>query len=204
MKKQFHAITSGQQTKEEVIRIARSINPYIDFLHIREKNRTAREVASLVRGLKDTGFPANKILVNDRVDVAAVFRTAGAQLTHSSLNVCETKRAFHELLIGASIHSKEEAVSLVKSGADFLIYGNVFTTASKVGKPGVGLEKLEELVNVVTVPVIGIGGIKPEHVTGILSTGAAGIAVLSGVFLADDPVRSAKAYREQLDREGVH
>jgi thiazole tautomerase (transcriptional regulator TenI) len=200
MKKQLHAITTGQQGIEEMIRISLAIEPYVDFLHIREKSWTAREIEMAFRKLVREGFPADRIIVNDRVDVAIVAGAGGAHLAHHSLRVSEIKRKFPSMTIGASVHSIDEGIYLQEKGADYLLYGNVFITPSKAGKPGTGTMKIMKLVDAVNVPVIAIGGIKPRNVEAIMASGAVGIAVLSGIFLAMDPVRSAKDYRVQLDR----
>jgi thiazole tautomerase (transcriptional regulator TenI) len=200
MHRQLHAVTSGLQGMDETFHIAKAIHPYIDFLHIREKGWSALQIKSFIKDLVNAGFPAEKILVNDRVDIAAVMDAGGVQLAHHSLGVSEVKSKFPSLVIGASVHSMEEAVSLRKEGADFLLYGNVFATPSKKGKPGVGSMKLKNLVKAVDLPVIAIGGIQPANVQEITSTGAAGIAVLSGIFLSPEPVSAAKEFRQLLDR----
>jgi thiazole tautomerase (transcriptional regulator TenI) len=200
MHRQLHAVTSGVQGIDETFRIALAIHPYIDFLHIREKGWSAFQIKSFFEGLVKSGFPKEKILVNDRVDVAAVMEAEGVQLAHHSLGVSEVKSKFPSLAIGASVHSKEEAVTLNEEGADFLLFGNVYATSSKEGKPGVGSLEVRNLVNAVDLPVIAIGGIKPGNVQEINSTGAAGIAVLSGIFLSQEPVKAAREYRLELDR----
>jgi thiazole tautomerase (transcriptional regulator TenI) len=200
MHRQLHAVTSGLQGMDETFRIAKAIHPYIDFLHIREKGWSALQIKSFIKDLVNAGFPAEKILVNDRVDIAAVTDAGGVQLAHHSLDVSEVKSKFPSLVIGASVHSMEEAVSLCKEEADFLLYGNVFATSSKKGKPGVGSMKVKNLVKAVDLPVIAIGGIQPANVQEINSTGAAGIAVLSGIFLSPEPVSAAKEFRQLLDR----
>lgn len=200
MKRQLHAVTTGQQGIEEMVRISLAIKPFIDFLHIREKSWTAREMKTAFRKLVRGGFPPNRIIVNDRVDVAAAEGAGGVHLAHHSLGVSEVKRMFPSMKTGVSIHSIEEGVSHQEKGADYLLFGNIFMTPSKAGKPGAGTMKVKELVDAVRVPVIVIGGIKPVNVQDIMASGAAGIAVLSGIFLARDPVRSAKEYRIQLDR----
>jgi thiazole tautomerase (transcriptional regulator TenI) len=200
MQRQLHAVTSGKQSRDETFRIALAIQPYIDYFHIREKRWSAFQIKSFILDLVKAGIPAEKILVNDRVDIAAVAGAGGVQLAHHSIGVSEVKRHFPTLIIGASVHSREEAVPLREKGADFLLYGNVFATSSKEGKPGIGSPRVKNLVNAVDLPVIAIGGIKPVNVQEINSTGAAGIAVLSGIFLSQEPACAAKRYRQELDR----
>lgn len=200
MRRQLHAVTTGQQGIEKMVSISLAVKPFIDFLHIREKGWTAREMETALRKLVRGGFPKEKIIVNDRVDVAAAEEAGGVHLSHHSLRVSKVKRIFPSMKVGASIHSIADGVSMQEEGADYLLYGNIFNTPSKAGKSGVGTLTVMELVEFVNIPVIAIGGIKPANVQDIIASGAAGIAVLSGIFLAGDPVGSAKEYRLQLDR----
>jgi thiazole tautomerase (transcriptional regulator TenI) len=144
-------------------------------------------------------FPPEKIIINDRVDVASVMGVRGAHLGGHSLRVSEVKRNFPGLKAGVSVHSVDEAVFLQVEGADYLMYGNVFSTPSKQGKDGVGMKNLKTVVDAVDLPVIAIGGIKPGNTKDIIDTGAEGIAVLSGIFLAEDPESTACEYRLNLD-----
>ena len=64
-------------------------------------------------------------------------------------------------------------------GADYLVFGNVFETASKPGKPGVGLAALEAVARATSLPVLALGGVTRERVPQLLSAGAAGFAAIS-------------------------
>ena len=64
-------------------------------------------------------------------------------------------------------------------GADYLMFGNVFDTASKPGKPGAGLATLQELVRATPLPVLALGGITRERVPQVMAAGAAGFAGIS-------------------------
>jgi thiazole tautomerase (transcriptional regulator TenI) len=202
LKRQLHVVTTGQQRLKEMISISLAVRSYIDFLHIREKTWTASELTEAATLLINGGFPPDKIIINDRVDVASVMGVRGAHLGCHSLRVSEVKRNFPDLKAGASVHSVDEADFLQAAGADFLVYGNVFTTPSKPGKPGAGMEKLKKVVDAVDVPVIAIGGIKPGNAKDIIETGAEGIAVMSGIFLAEDPESTAYEYRLKLGGGG--
>lgn len=125
-------------------------------------------------------------------DVAVVFGVKGVQLAHHSLSVRKVKHHFPSLSIGCSVHSIAEAMEAEESGADYCIYGHVFATGSKVGVPPRGIESLRSVVNHVNIPVIAIGGIHSNNAEQVLKSGAQGIAVMSAVFFADDPVSEAK------------
>src|SRR3972149_122715 len=87
-----------------------------------------------------------EILVNDRLDVALATGAAGVHLPATGLPVEAVKRVVYNrgarLLIGVSTHTLEEAQRAAGAGADYLIFGPVFETASKPGQPATGLDTL--------------------------------------------------------------
>ena len=82
--------------------------------------------------------------------------------------------------IGASVHSPEDARAAVSCGASYLFAGNVWETTCKPGLSGRGLQYLREVVESVSIPVYGIGGISEERMPEVLKTGAAGGCMMSG------------------------
>lgn len=198
MKKQLHIISTGRQTTTELVEKVTQIHSFIDFLHLRERNWTAKQHMMVIESLIDIGVPSEKIIINDRIDIAAKMNVGGVQLANHSLDATFVKQQFPQLKIGCSVHGLEEAKYQEKAGADFLIYGHVFKTASKEGAPPRGIACLRQVVNSVQIPVIAIGGVKPENMNLIFSTGAAGVAVLSGVLLADDVKMAVKKYNNLL------
>jgi thiazole tautomerase (transcriptional regulator TenI) len=200
-RRQLHVISTGQQSKEELVEIAKTIHPYVDMLHLREKNWTDKELSETIDQLASAGVPLWKICINDRADIACIKDVRGVQLGHHSAPVCTVKNDFPSLKIGASVHTMKEAQQAHKQGADFLLYGNIYATTSKPGKPGIGNERLEEIVLKIPVPIIAVGGITPGRVEDVVRTGAKGIAVLSGIFLSNDPLEAARAYYKALHME---
>ncbi|UTR09897.1 thiazole tautomerase TenI [Evansella sp. LMS18] len=196
----LHVISTGRQSAEELSAICGEIHPYLTAVHIREKQRTAIEIYQLISLLVQQGVPKGKIIVNDRVDAAAAAKVKGVQLAYHSLGPSIVKKVFPDLLAGRSVHSLEEAVDAEKEGSDYLLFGHVFSTKSKVGVQPRGTERLKEITEKTRLPVIAIGGITPENTKQVIETGAAGIAVMSGILEAADPVGAARRYREQLER----
>jgi thiazole tautomerase (transcriptional regulator TenI) len=192
MERQLHIISTGKQSLDQFVAICARVHPYVDAIHVREKMKTAREISEFLTALIKQGVPPRKIIVNDRIDVAVVFGVKGVQLAHHSLSVRKVKHHFPSLSIGCSVHSIEEAMEAEESGADYCIYGHVFATGSKVGVPPRGIESLRSVANHVNIPVIAIGGIHSNNAEQVLKAGAQGIAVMSAVFFADDPVGEAK------------
>ena len=89
--------------------------------------------------------------------------------------------------VGVSVHSVEEALNAVSKGADFLVYGNVFTTSCKPGKPAAGFSVLDTIAERTDVPVYAIGGIDKDNATLMKGHGQKGICMMSGFMTSDDP-----------------
>jgi len=196
--KGLHIISTGQQTKDEFVKKASSIQKFVDYIHLREREWSATDHIEVIGRLIKAGLPLEKIIVNDRVDIAVMEQTGGVQLASHSLDIQKVKHFFPTMPIGCSVHDMAEAIEKEKCGADFLLFGHIFSTYSKPGLPPRGLKKLKCLISSVTIPVIAIGGIKPNNVSRILDTGAKGVAVLSGVLLEEDSLQAASEYREKL------
>ncbi len=203
LRQTLHLVTSGKQSLEQVVEIVRAaFKGGADFVHIREKQRTAREILQWVETLAEY-IPRSRIIVNDRVDVAVVTHSKGVHLAYHSLPPAQAKQLLHnDQLMGCSIHSLSEAKSLAQSGAGYLLYGHIYPSASKPGLTARGTDELSRIVKQVDIPVIAIGGITPERTGEVMRTGCAGIAVLSGITGATDPEEAARAYRRELDAKG--
>jgi thiazole tautomerase (transcriptional regulator TenI) len=167
-KRQLHVISTGNQSREELVEISKIIHPYVDILHLREKKWTGKELTETIGHLAAAGVPLRKLCINDRADIACINNVRGVQLGYHSAPVCMVKNVFPSLKIGASVHTIQEGQKAHEQGADYLIYGNIYSTPSKPGKIGTGVERLREFVLKVPVPVIAIGGITPIRVKEIV------------------------------------
>ncbi|WP_337189743.1 thiazole tautomerase TenI [Bacillus dakarensis] len=199
-KHELHIISTGTQTIETFAEIAVSIQEYVDYFHLREKQMSALQLYQAVNLLKTKGIPLSKIIINDRVDVAWAANTYGVQLPHHSLDGAVVKKAFPGLRVGCSVHSYHEAKEAEQKRANFAMYGHIFQTNSKPGTGPRGLGELKEITRDIELPIIAIGGIKPSNCAEVLRAGAKGIAVMSGILLADDPLKEVKAYSGVLER----
>ncbi|WP_310174486.1 thiazole tautomerase TenI [Neobacillus niacini] len=194
---EFHLISNGKIPIEQFAEIVTDIHPYVTAIHLREKGKTARELLDAVELLTKKNIPLSKLILNDRVDVAYVINAAGVQLAYHSLDAAIAKENFPRLRVGSSIHSFEEGLKAIKDRADYVLFGHVFRSNSKPGKSPKGLEELKRVTHL-NIPVIAIGGITPENTHQVLQAGASGIAVMSGVLDAKDPVEAVKSYVNEL------
>ncbi|MDE3137585.1 MAG: thiamine phosphate synthase [Acidobacteriota bacterium] len=172
----------GDSAAALVALTAQAARAGVDWIEIREKDLGGRALVDLVSAVVGRAGAA-RILVNDRLDVALAAGAAGVHLAGTSVPVASARELCRKLapgmMIGKSCHSMEEAFAAQHDGADYIFFGPIFQTPSKVayGAPQ-GIERLREVCGAVAIPVIAIGGITPENAGACIAAGARGVAAI--------------------------
>lgn len=191
------AVCSFEQLCEWLPRL---LQAGVDAVHLRAPGVPAGELLKVAAELRRRIVPPVVLLVNDRLDVALLCQADGVHLPEQGFPVWAARGLLGRgRLIGRSVHSVEAARAAAAEGCDYLIYGNVYETASKPGTAGRGLDALREVVHATHVPVVAIGGITPDCVPAVVRMGAHGVAVIRGILAADDPIAAVRAYRQAMD-----
>ena len=172
-------------------------------VQLRMKDAAARpmlETARLIAArCRDAGVA---FIVNDRVDVALATEAAGAHVGQDDLPA-EAARALLGAgpLLGVSAATPEEAAAASRGGADYLGVGAVYATSTKSDAgAAVGLARIREVAASCALPVVGIGGITVENAAAVVRAGAAGVAVIPAVTMADDMAEATRRLREEVGR----
>jgi thiamine-phosphate diphosphorylase len=142
-----------------------------------------------------------RLFVNDRLDVALAVPAAGVQLGRGSLSVSAARALNPRWWIGKSVHDLAEAEAARTEGADYLVVGPVYATASHPGRRPLGLKRLEAIaVAMGDLPVIAIGGITADRVRGgaIRKAGAYGIAAIRAFWDTGDAAEAVRLMHEEL------
>jgi len=165
-------------------------------LHARGHALSGREAFDLAGRL--TAYPPARLFVNDRLDVALAVRAAGVQLGRGSLRPEDARRCDPEWWIGVSVHDLDEAESARDAGADYLLVGPVFATASHPDRMPLGLTRLEEII-ALGVKVIAIGGVTVDRAREVKAAGAWGVAAIRALWDAADPKAAARSLVRQWE-----
>ena len=153
----------------------------------------AVDVAAMCR---DAGLP---LLVNDRIDVALRCGADGVHVGQDTDVVQARERIGSDRILGVSAADAEEAAAAERGGADYLGV-TVWATPTKPDAVPRGLEGLHDVVLATALPVVGIGGIFASNAALVLEAGAAGLAVVSAVAAAGDPVGATRELVEVVAR----
>jgi thiamine-phosphate diphosphorylase len=165
-------------------------------LHVRARGAKAALLAAAAGRLLALARPPEAaVLVSERSDVAAAVGAHGVQLARRDLTPTDARRVLPHGWIGCSVHNRSEAEEAVREGADFLVVGNVYDTATHPGRPAAGLELVRQ-ATVLGVPVIAIGGMTPERVSAVRAAGAYGVAAIRALWHAPDPASATLAMLE--------
>ncbi len=202
----LYLITDRRHTKgplPEAVRLA--LEGGVRAVQLREKDLPVRELLALAQELRvvTSEFGA-KLFINDRVDVAVAVNADGVHLGRESMPAGAVRKIVgDDMLIGVSCHSVEDAWEAETHGADFVTFGPVYPTPSKLqyGRP-VGLETLGRAAKKVQIPVFGLGGINPANALRVMLSGAYGIALITAILAADD-IKQAAAEMNDLVRRAL-
>lgn len=187
----LHAVTSDEivlraDFLERVRRVMHAGGPRI-AVHLRAPRlggRRLHELACHIAALqRETGA---WLVVNDRADVALTAGAQGVQLTSRSMTAADARVFRPPLRVGASVHSQQDAKIAWDGEADWLVAGHVFETESHPRETARGTAFITKLTSTFAIPVIAIGGVRPEHVASLRDAGAYGVAVIRGVWNASD------------------
>lgn len=171
------------------------------MLTLRLPDEAPRVLADVARALRRAA-PHVPLLVSDRVDVALAVDADGVHVGGNDLPASVVRRlAPAGFIIGASVGSMDEVSRA--DGADFVAIGPVFAASSSGGEgTTMGVALFSEIARACEVPAIAVGGVAPQNAGELMSAGAAGVAVISALFGADDPMSAARALRAAVDASG--
>lgn len=143
--------------------------------------------------------PTVRLFINDRLDVALVTGAAGVQLGQEGLAPRDARRLNPQWWIGQSVHSVGEARAARGAGADYLLVGSVYATATHPERVPLGPAAVADIA-ALGLPVVAIGGVTPERIPELRAAGAYGVAAIRALWDAADPAEAARRMVEELER----
>ena len=173
----------------------------VNLVQLRDRHLPARDLSALACELRAVTRGRAFLFVNDRIDVALAAEADGVQLPEAGMPVEAVRRiAGDRLLIARSVHDVEGAVAAEAEGADLLIVGTIFATATHPVRSPQGTKLLGEMSGSVGVPYLGIGGITAENAGEVMESGASGVAVITAVTESDAPRLAAHELAAEVRR----
>lgn len=170
----------------------------IDAIILREKDLNYKDLYPMAKKIKEIiGIRPIPLIINRNKEVAL---DVGAEGYHTGFNDFIADKVQYPGMLGISVHSIEEAVGAEKLGASYVLVGHIFETQCKEGLKPRGIELIEKIKKEISIPIIAIGGIKPENIRQVMSYGADGGAVMSYIMEAENPCEAVKLFKNKISK----
>lgn len=159
------------------------------FLQIREKDLDEASFEQEASELKQLCVAYHiPFVVNDSVEIALEIDADGVHVGQSDIKGRDIRSMIgKDKILGISAGTVEEAAAAEMAGADYIGVGAVFSTSTKKNARNLTIEKLKEIKDAVSIPVVAIGGIGASNMMELKDSGVDGVAVVSAIFAAEDP-----------------
>jgi thiamine-phosphate pyrophosphorylase len=140
------------------------------------------------------------LIINDDIGLAKAIAANGVHLGEPDGDIAAARATLgSNAIIGVSCHdSLDRARSLAEAGADYLAFGAFFPSPTKPDASRAEPRLLDEARRF-GLPLVAVGGIRPQDARALRDAGADLIAVISGLWGAPDPAVAAQAYIAALE-----
>ena len=195
----------GELTRQRLLldKIAEATANNIDYIQLREKDLStrdleslAREAMAIIRKLRaENRELKTALLINSRTDVALAAGADGVHLPASDVLPAEVRAAWKRApraggvgtlareispqnpLIAVSCHSPQEVIQSAANQASFAVFAPVFEKQDAPDTTPKGLDALHHACRA-NIPVLALGGVTLQNAKSCLQAGAAGIAAI--------------------------
>lgn len=147
------------------------------ILQLRAPELAARELEGLAVQL--IGSVRLPVVVSSRCDIALACGAAGVNLPERDISTHDARALMRQGLVGRSVHSVDAAQRAEVEGADYVIFGPVWESASHSDVVPAGVDALARVAAAVSIPVLAIGGVTEARIQECLEAGAAGFAAIT-------------------------
>lgn len=202
----LYAITDAAAGLTHVEQVERLARGGATLIQIRDKRAPARDLYEITVAALAIARPLGaRIVVNDRVDVAAAAGADGAHVGQEDLPAAAARRILGAgKILGLSTHTAAQAREAASLPVDYVAIGPVFATATKEEPdPVVGLEGVAAARLVVALPLVAIGGITLARAPSVVAAGADSVAVVGDLRAGASIEERARAFLDALDSRPI-
>lgn len=185
-------------TLKEQVSIA--LDSGVTMLQLREKDVSnedfLNEAIELNNICRERNIP---LIINDDIDIAIKVGASGVHLGQKDMSALDARKILpHDMILGVSAATVDEAIKAEESGADYIGVGDVFGTSTKKNARHITTEVLSDICKSVDIPAVAIGGITYDNLTELSGTGISGIAVISAIFSKPDISKAVKELKSKV------
>jgi len=197
----LHCLTWDGSPLTHLEQVEQLLDAGANWIQLRQKNGSEQEKLSTAVAAVSMCKKYNAtLIINDSPQIALESGADGVHLGQKDYPIPEARKLLGRLaIIGGTANTGLKASRLAMEGCDYIGLGPWKPTQTKENLSEIlgeaGVKKVLDLH--LKIPVIAIGGITPSDVPKILSLGAHGIAVSSGIVAAQNIKAAFKEYSKQ-------
>lgn len=183
--------------------LATCVHAGVTSIQLREKNLSYDALYAFGKDLQSILTPLSiPLIINDNLQLAYDLDAAGVHLGQSDGDVFKAREQLgDEKIIGLTVNSMEQLKIANQLPVDYVGIGAIFPTQSKKDVSKIwGCDELALAISYSKHPVVAIGGINEHNVLEIMSTGTDGIAMISAIHEASNPIQYVKNLRSIIDK----
>lgn len=137
------------------------------------------------------------LLINDHVALAATLDADGVHVGQHDSAISAARAALgKQKIIGASCYNRFELAEQAQAaGADYVAFGACYPSSTKPDAPRATSALFTQAKQLLSVPVVGIGGITLDNARPLIEAGADALAVISDIFQAADIAARCRQYQ---------
>lgn len=201
--KGLYAVTDQELIPDEKLEgcVRKAILGGVSLIQLRDKNLGFEERVERAVRLKDitrkSGVP---LIINDDVAVAKESDADGVHLGKEDLGediygtFTRIRKELGAKIIGVSCYDDlQMAVEFQKLGATYAAFGAAFASRTKPEEKIVAsLDIFKDAKEILTIPVVAIGGINANNYRLLLDRGVDALAIVAAIFDGDPYVNAAR------------
>ncbi len=163
-------------------------------IQLRDKVQSKGKLLPIAQELRTLCAEHNVLFImNDYLDLALDTDADGLHVGQTDLPVKVARRLLPlDKILGCSTTTLEQAVAAQSDGADYIAIGSMYPTSSKEAAKVVGLERLRQIRQAISLPLVAIGGITKDNASEVIAAGADSVAVISAVLGAESPEEASR------------
>jgi len=172
-------------------------------VQLRDKAQSKKELLPVAQQLRDLCIEHNVLfIINDYLDLALASDADGLHLGQDDLPIKVARRLLPmDKVLGCSATTVDQAITAESEGADYIAAGSIYPTSSKATAKVVGLERLLQIRQAISLPLVAIGGITKDNTAEVLAAGADSVAVISAILQAESPEEAARQIAARFEAQ---
>lgn len=177
----------------------------VKTIQLRIKNKVGAELEDEIKeSIEVAKEYGAKLFINDYWQLAIKHGAYGVHLGQDDLNTADINKIHQAgLRLGVSTHSYYEVAKAHAISPSYIASGPIFTTTSKVmpfAPQGIyQLIRWKHLLR--RYPLVAIGGIDAEKISEVARTGVSGIALISAITQAQDPIAQTQHFLKIVEAQ---